>query len=441
MAGFISNFKKQLDGKFSFLKEKKLLIACSGGLDSVVLAHLMWTLHYDIALAHCNFSLRAKESDADEMFVIGLAKQWEVPVFAETFDTKKYAREHGISTQMAARDLRYNWFDQILKNFSYAFLLTAHHFDDDMETFFINLSRGTGLRGLCGIPEINENVVRPLLGFSKEEILSYATNHGLQWREDSSNQRPDYLRNKLRLEVLPEYKKAVPSLLGNFQKAKAHLKASQSLIDDYMALVFKLAVTQENDHYSINIKKINELPHTQEILYELLSGFGFSEWNDVVGLLQAQSGKQVFSKTHRLLKNRNQLILTQRIEPGLPQVYEVPLDGIDRPLTLRIGYVKNFGKTDRHAIYVAKEKLEFPLLLRKWQPGDSFHPFGMKGRKKVSKFLKDEKVPLTEKENTWVLLSGDRIVWVIDHRMDDHFKLTDDKQKILRIAHLDRAIK
>lgn len=429
-----TTFKKNIEANFPFLSEKKLLIACSGGLDSVVLTYLMKELNYEIALAHCNFSLRGKESDGDEMFVIGLAKDLEIPVFAETFDTKKFAKEHKISTQMAARELRYNWFSEILKDFKYDFLLTAHHLDDDLETFFINLSRGTGLNGLTGIPKENNKIIRPLLKFSREEILKYAEENNLKWREDSSNQKTDYLRNTLRLEVLPQFKKVNDSVLKNFQKTQQNLKASQNLIEDYLALVYNLVVTEATDSYKINIQKIKDLPHTEALLYELLNSFGFTEWDDVSQLLDAQTGKKVFSKTHQLLKNRDELILTEISKENFSEEFSVPKEGVVFPINLKIESAEYIGETEKNLIYVASEKLNFPLKLRKWERGDSFHPFGMKGKKKLSKFFKDEKIPLTEKEKIWLLLSDEKIVWVIGHRMDDRFKVTKDSKKILKIT-------
>ncbi len=430
----LKKFKKNIEANFPFLSEKKLLIACSGGLDSVVLTYLMKELNYEIALAHCNFSLRGKESDGDEMFVIGLAKNLEIPVFAETFDTKKFAKEHKISTQMAARELRYNWFSEILKDFKYDFLLTAHHLDDDLETFFINLSRGTGLNGLIGIPKENNKIIRPLLKFSREEILKYAEENNLKWREDSSNQKTDYLRNTLRLEVLPQFKKVNDSVLKNFQKTQQNLKASQNLIEDYLALVYNLVVTEATDSYKINIQKIKDLPHTEALLYELLNSFGFTEWDDVSQLLDAQTGKKVFSKTHQLLKNRDELILTEISKENFSEEFSVPKEGVVFPINLKIESAEYIGETEKNLIYVASEKLNFPLKLRKWERGDSFHPFGMKGKKKLSKFFKDEKIPLTEKEKIWLLLSDEKIVWVIGHRMDDRFKVTKDSKKILKIT-------
>tara|TARA_R100000306_G_scaffold14750_1_gene18417 strand:+ start:6943 stop:8247 length:1305 start_codon:yes stop_codon:yes gene_type:complete len=430
----LTQFTKNIETNFSFLKGKKLLIACSGGLDSVVLTHLVKNLSFEMALAHCNFSLRGKESDADEMFVIGLAKNLEIPVFAETFDTQKFAKEHKISTQMAARELRYGWFMEILKNFKYDYLLTAHHLDDDLETFFINLSRGTGLSGFTGIPKKNNKIIRPLLDFSREEILQYAETNNLKWREDSSNQKTDYLRNKLRLEVLPKFKESSEPVLKNFQKTRHNLLASQNLIEDYLALVYNSVVTQAPDSYKINIPKIKDLPHTEALLYELLKSFGFTEWDDVSNLLEAQTGKQVFSKTHRLLKNRDELILTEINSENSKEEFLIYEEGITAPITLKIEPSKYIGETEKNLIYVASEKLKFPLKLRKWERGDTFQPFGMKGKKKLSKFFKDEKIPMHEKEKIWLLLSEGEIVWVIGHRMDDRFRITDNSSKILKIT-------
>lgn len=432
----LTNFKKHIEENFSFLKGKKSLIACSGGVDSVVLTHLIKNLNLEIALAHCNFSLRGEESDGDEQFVVALAENLDVPVFSETFDTHKYADEQKVSTQMAARTLRYNWFEEILSNFSYDYLLTAHHLDDDLETFFINLSRGTGLNGLTGIPKKNQKVVRPLLNFSREEIVDYAEANKLKWREDSTNQKTDYLRNKLRLEVIPQFKETNENLLKNFKNTQDNLIASQNLIDDYMSLVYKLVISKKSDSYHLNIQKLRELPHTEELLYELLKDFGFTEWNDVSNLLDAQTGKQVLSKTHRLLKNRDELILTEVVINPIDEEYLVTEEGISAPIKLEIEQSMAIGETEKNTIYLDAEKLNFPLKLRKWRKGDSFKPFGMGGSKKLSKFFKDEKLSATEKEKIWVLVDKNKVVWVVGKRMDDTYKVTQKTEKIIKITYV-----
>ena len=326
---------------------------------------------------------------------------------------------------MAARELRYNWFEEILKDFEYDYLLTAHHADDDLETFLINLSRGSGLRGLTGINTINDKIVRPLLSFNRQTILKRAKETGLYWREDSSNQQTDYLRNNLRLNVIPSYKESVKSLLPNFQKTIANLRASQSLVEDYMALVYNLCIEEVSEGYKINLTKLKELPNTDALLYELLFPFGFTAWDDISELMEAQSGKLVVSGSHRLIKNRNTLILTEI--PSEMEKNEIFISEdkkkIDFPLKLQLTPIDKMGYTDKNTIYVDNDKLTYPLKLRKWREGDIFQPFGMKGKKKLSKFFKDEKLSLVAKEKIWILASLDKIVWIVGYRPDERFKV------------------
>ena len=432
----LQEFREHIKTNFSFLNGKKILIACSGGVDSVVLSFLLKKSGFKIGLAHCNFSLRGKESDGDETFVVDWADRLSIPVFTETFDTKEFAKDHKLSTQMAARELRYQWFAEILKDFEYDYIATGHHADDDLETLLINLSRGSGLQGLMGIPAINKTVIRPLLPFSRSEIVASAKENKLQWREDSSNASTDYLRNKLRHEVIPNYKNATEGVLQNVRKTQKFLKDSQNLIEDYMALVYKLTVTENFDGYALHINKLQELPNTEAILYQLLHPFGFTDWPIVSELLEAQSGKQVFSATHRLVKDRNVLLLTKitsekkndeiSIKKGIKKI-EFPLKMEFNPID-KIGYVNN------SVIYIDKDKIQYPLKLRRWRKGDTFQPFGMKGKKKLSKFFKDEKVSLLAKEKVWLLCSNSEIIWVIGHRADERFKVTSSTTNILKIT-------
>ena len=422
-----------------FLKGKKLLIACSGGVDSVVLASLLHRLEYNIGLAHCNFSLRGRESDGDEDFVMDLAEKLDIPFFSETFKTKIYSKEHKLSTQVAARELRYTWFEELLRDFKYDYVLTGHHADDDLETFLINLSRGTGLRGLTGIPVINDKIVRPLLCFGRDEIVKYAKENNLYWREDSSNSGVDYLRNKLRLETIPKYKEAAPGLLQSFQESRKHLEDSQKLVEDYMTLVFNLVISEFSDGYQIDIQKLQELPNTPAIIYELLSPFGFTDFSTLLDLLTAQSGKQVFSSSHRLLKDRNLLLLTEnpkkktKIEEDSEFFISESEKKIEKPIPLEFTSTKKIGDITSSTIYVDKDKIHYPLKLRRWREGDVFQPLGMKGKKKLSKFFKDEKLSLVAKEKIWVLCSGDEIVWIVNYRISDLFKVQITTKEILKI--------
>jgi tRNA(Ile)-lysidine synthase len=433
----LNRFIKHIEHQLSFLTDKKLLVACSGGLDSVVLTHLLKESDFDIGLAHYNFFLRGNESDEDENFVDELAKKYGIPFLSETIDTEKYAETNKLSTQMAARELRYEWFDVLLKDFNYDYVLTAHHADDDLETFLINLSRGTGLRGLTGIQEVNDKVVRPLLSFSREEILQYAKTNELYWREDSSNAKTDYLRNKLRHNVIPQYKETIKNALQNFRKTQHYLKGSRALVDDYMELIYNLVMKEVGDGYEIDIQKISELPSTQALLFELLYPFGFSAWDDISELLTAQTGKQVFSSTHRLVKDRDVLLLNEISTDSSIEELNISegTSEIRFPIELHFELAERFEITNANTVFVDNDDLSYPLLLRRWNDGDVFRPFGMEGKKKLSKFFKDEKLSLVAKEKVWVLCSNRTIVWVVGMRLDERFKVSKKTKNIIRIDY------
>ena len=432
----LQSFEKYINTTFPFLKESKVLVACSGGLDSVVLSYMLQQLEFDFGIAHCNFKLRDTESDEDETFVEGLAEKWNVPFYSEAFNIKEYALQHKLSTQMAARDLRYKWFDEILKDFKYDYVLTAHHADDDLETFLINLSRGSGLRGLSGIPVENDKVLRPLLPFSREEILSYAKKKKLYWREDSSNASNDYLRNELRHHVVPQFKKTTNSLLNNFRKTQKNLKESSALIEDYMALIRNLVMQETAQGFEVDIDKLKDLPNPEALLYELLLPFQFTAWDDISGLLNAQSGKQVLSSNYRVIKDRKVLLITKipSEEKNSSKFISENETQIASPIKMSFLPTDKMGYIDNNTIYVDASKISYPLALRHWREGDVFQPFGMKGKKKLSKFFKDEKLSLASKEQIWILLSDNKIVWVVGYRMDDQFKITPNTNNILKIT-------
>ncbi len=433
----LQQFQNHLFENFPFLKEKKILVACSGGLDSIVLAYVLHQSGFGITLAHCNFSLRGEESDGDEEFVVSLSKKWKVPVFTQTFDTIGYAKKNHLSTQMAARQLRYTWFLELSEILNIEYIATAHHLDDDLETFLINTTRGTGLKGLTGIPEINGKIVRPLLPFSREEIQHFANENGINWREDSTNASTKYLRNKIRIEVIPKLKEENEQVLQNFKNTRNHLKDSQSLIEDYIGLVYKIAIEEIADGYRINIEKLKSLPNTKALVYELLHPFNFKEWGDVYHLLDAQSGKQVVSETHILLKDREYLYLKSRVssenEKRTIFLISEGTTSIEEPIHLTFERVKEISETDTNTIFVDAGKLQFPLVLRKWEDGDVFYPFGMQGKKKLSKFFKDEKLSLFSKEKIWLLCSDNQIVWIIGLRANNRFKFTPKTTQLVKI--------
>jgi len=433
-------FSKYIDKELAFIKDKKLLVAISGGLDSVVLAHLCAQLQLNISLVHCNFNLRGNESDEDESFVLQLAEDLELEVFVESFETETYAQEHKISIQMAARELRYVWFEELASQLHYDYILTAHHADDNLETFLINLSRGTGLDGLVGIPEKNGKLVRPLLPFSREEIQIFAGKNQIKWREDSSNASTKYLRNKLRHDVIPKLKAVNPQFLQNFSKTQQHLRESKQFLDSISEeIVGKVVDRVDGDVKYFNIEKIKSFNHFKTVLYQLFKDCGFNEWNDIEELLDAQTGKCVLSKTHRLLKNREYLVLSNLPEDSRKATLKIfeGDESIETSLgTLTLEDVNAMGQSISQIVYVDKDLLKFPLTVRHWEKGDYFYPFGMQGKKKLSKFFKDEKYSALEKEKALVLCSKDNIVWVLNKRLDNRFKVTQDTQNILKISIL-----
>jgi tRNA(Ile)-lysidine synthase len=434
----IHTFKTHIEKSLSFLHKSKLLIAISGGLDSVVLTHLCHEAKLNFSLAHCNFNLRGDESDADEEFVLQLAEDLDLEVFIESFDTEIYAKGHKLSTQMAARELRYDWFSSLAQQLGFDYILTAHHADDTFETLLINLTRGTGLDGLTGIPEVNFNIVRPLLPFSREQIETYAKEDRLKWQEDSSNASNKYLRNQLRHEVIPVLKSMNPQVLQNVSTTIENLQNSQQIIEDAIVRIQKKVVTINGDVIKLNIKKLQKLSNPKVYLYELLKDFNFTNWDDVTDLLIAQSGKQVFSETHRLLKDRTHLLLTEHRTQEITETIMISENekSVETPFgTLFFDEADAIFGKKTNSIFVDKTLLKYPLTLRKWQEGDFFYPLGMKGKKKLSKYFKDEKLSLIDKENVWVLCSEDAIVWVVGLRADERFKVLDSTKNILNIRH------
>ena len=435
----LKQFQKHINENLPFLKGSKILIAISGGLDSVVLSQLCHGLKLDITLAHCNFRLRGKESDEDERFVLELGDQLGLEVFVECFDTESYAETEKLSIQMAARELRYNWFFDLAENLNFDYILTGHHADDNLETFLINLTRGTGLNGLTGIPEINENIVRPLLPFSREQLEIYANENDIKWREDSSNASDKYLRNKLRHQVIPHLKEANPDLLQNFKNTIEHLNDTADIVDESLNAVTKRAIEFIDEHQIIfKISEFQKVNNPKAYLFEMLKDYGFTEWNDVLGLLDAQSGKQVLSSTHRLIKDREQLILTDLYHSEQDQesllIKETDKEFKTPSGILLFDEADAISKPSKTTIFVDKDKLVFPLELRRWKEGDFFHPSGMIGKKKLSKYFKDEKLSIVDKENVWLLTSDDKIVWVIGRRADNHFKVIENTKHILKIT-------
>ncbi|WP_298246546.1 tRNA lysidine(34) synthetase TilS [uncultured Christiangramia sp.] len=431
-------FKKIIKEEYPFLCTNKLLIAVSGGVDSVVLAHLCKLSKMEFSIAHCNFNLRGEENDADEAFVKELAENMEVPFFTQSFNTLKFAENAGISIQMAARELRYNWFEELSNSMEFDYTLTAHHANDNLETFLINLIRGTGPEGLQGIKDKHHQLIRPLINFSRSAIEEYANSKSLKWREDSSNASDKYMRNRIRHHMVPLMQELNPQLLETFAKTQQHLNESMELVEDYMSLLYPKIISRDVFGYALDIAFLKKVPNSKQVLYQLLKSFGFTEWNDVHDLMDAQTGKMVLSDTHRLIKDRNRLLLTEIQDESVNKEYQLEKGEefvmIPEFGTLHLTEVEKFDKAATHSIFVPIRKLKFPLLIRKWKEGDFFVPFGMKGKKKLSDYFKDEKFSLPQKEQTWLLFSGEDLVWIINQRADNRFSVEKGDREILKIS-------
>ena len=431
----LEKLQLHLNTNFPFLKGKHLFLAVSGGMDSMVLLQLFHQLNYEIAVLHCNFSLRNLESDGDEEFVKYYCESKKIPLFVQKFDTKQFAEDAKLSIQVAARKLRYDWFYEQLADENFDYILTAHHLDDSLETFLINLTRGTGLEGLTGIPAQNDKIIRPLLPFSRVEIEKYIQENNLQWREDSSNASDKYFRNKVRHAIVPVLKELNPNLLSSFQNTLENLQQTQSLVEDASKLVFQIVVQEEANQLKFNLIELMKLPNYAAYLYQWLKDFGFTAWEDIYDLVTAQSGKQVFSESHILLKDRDFLILYAKEIHSDKEEYFIPkeLQEVKVPLKISFCNINDISNTNSNCIFVDEDFLQFPLTIRKWEEGDYFYPIGMQGKKKLSKYFKDEKMSLIDKSNQWLLCSDNQIVWVIGKRQDERFKITENTNHKLQI--------
>ena len=432
----LEDFKSHLLNELPFLFSSKIIIATSSGVDSVVLCSLCKKLDLDFSIAHCDFSLRGKESDIDAKFTEDFAKSLDVLFYRKKFNTKKYKTKNHLSIQMAARELRYKWFDKLLVNYDY--VLTAHHLDDQLETFLINLSRGSGLIGLMGIPAINDKKIRPLLSFSKDQILNYAIANKIKWREDSSNLSDDYLRNEIRNKVISNFKKSSPTLLSNFNNSLRYLKGSRSVLSEKINEVSKSILVEDGYQIKYRIEGILKLKNLEFYLHEFFYKYGFSKVNDIKNILTSQSGKYVSSKTHRIVKDRDYLILeeisTNKFDPikifnDLTNVETIYGD-------LSFNLIENFEKSlTLSSVCVDEGKLVYPLRVECCVQGMDFIPLGMKGKKTLSKFFKDEKISIIDKKRTLILINGNNeLIWVVNQRIDDRYKLSDSTNSILKIS-------
>lgn len=420
-----------------FSSDHKILLAVSGGKDSVLMAHLFKQAGFKFGIAHCNFGLRAGESQRDEHFVRTLASVLEVPFHVTHFDTKTYAAEHKISTQMAARDLRYRWFEELRADQQFDRIAVAHHQDDAIETVLLNLVRGTGIAGLHGILPRRGHLVRPLLFLSRKMIDALIRADAIEFVEDSSNLSAAYARNKLRLDVIPQLKEINPNLEETFERNMQRFAATEIVLQQAVAKVKKDICEERANGIHLSAEKIMALHPQGLLLFEVLKDYNFTETvtEEVLQSLHKQSGTSFYSATHRITVDREQLIITSiPLKDMLHHKMIHPAD-VQAQLgnhVMEISYSETVGyENDQHKAFTDADKLIFPLVIRNWQEGDRFMPLGMKNYKKLSDFFIDQKVPLPEKENIPILINGNGdVVWVVGLRQDNRYKVTATTKKV-----------
>ena len=427
-----------------FTPQDKILLTVSGGVDSMVLMSLCVNSGYKVGVAHCNFSLRGNESDEDEIMVQEHARKYGIECHNRRFDTLHEMEITGESMEMAARRLRYAWFYELCETHGYTVIAVAHHIDDSIETFFINLLRGTGLRGLTGITKQVGRVVRPLMFATRKEILDYALHKHIPYREDSSNKSTKYLRNKIRLGITPRIREINPRFPFIMQRNIERLESAQQFIDYAIDYFSQQIIEFDGEICTLYANQLSQVPSRDFIIYEILnSRFGF-KGDTVDGLCRALdadiSGKRFYSRSHVAYSNRGEIVIAPIKDDDLCEV--LIIEGQQRAYCgnsalymdiCDVDLLPTFNVPDNVALLDA-DKLTFPLTLRRWQEGDSFTPFGMTGRKKVSDYLIDRKISVAEKQRQFVLISNNEIIWLVGHRTSDDYRITDKTERVLRIT-------
>ena len=428
-----------------FTKKDHLLIAVSGGADSVVLCELCAAAGFRFSLAHCNFKLREAESDRDELFVKKLSEQLNVKLFTKTFDTVSLAKLNKTSIEETARNLRYDWFKQLLlesktSDNAFSFLLTAHHADDNVETVVMNFFRGTGIKGLRGILPKQQQLVRPLLFAKRKDIEEYAIANEVEYITDSSNASNDYTRNLFRNEILPSIEKIYPQALNNVFRNIERFAAVEYLYEESIEQIKQKLIEKKGEEIHIPILKLLKTKPLQTVIYEIIKDAGFTamQVNEVEKLLQSDSGKYIKSASHIILLNRKWLIISPNI--STTQITNIIVEENAGNILFEEGTLQIYPSAkpekfvgEASTVFIDAVNLTYPLLLRKWKTGDYFYPLGMTKKKKLSRFFIDLKLSLLQKEKCWVLESDKKIVWVIGYRIDERFKITSSSKQIVKL--------
>ncbi len=442
----VERFTENIKQEGLFSKKDRLLLAVSGGMDSAVLCELCRQTGHQFSILHCNFQLRKEESERDEDFVRALAVKYGVEVLVKRFDTAKLSQKMKKGIQETARLLRYEWFLEVWQEMTTAkhparcYILTAHHLNDNIETVLMNFFKGTGIAGLRGIQPLQQQLARPLLFAKKEELLVFANENNLDWVEDSSNSSDKYSRNYFRNQLLPLAQTIYPEAENNIASNIARFRDIEVLYQQAIAVHKKKLVEQKGNELHIPVLKLKKTVPLHSIIFEITKEYGFSpqQITDVIGLLESESGRYVQSATHRVIRNRSWLIIASN---SLEEAQNILLEKQEEQVvfpggTLQLSVKQVVATSIQSPANIAllnPKEISFPLLLRKWKAGDYFYPLGMKKKKKVARFLIDQKLSKTEKENTWVIEMNKKVIWIVGHRIDDRFKITTLNQPILEI--------
>jgi tRNA(Ile)-lysidine synthase len=443
MENLLAEFQASLQ-KLGIAKNDRLLLAVSGGLDSVVLTSLSAMAGLEFAIAHVNFQLRGAESDRDEAFVRQLADIYQKPFFVKKFDTLAYAKSEKTSIQVIARNLRYEWFKTFIGNKvdEYKFLLTGHHLDDNIETMLMYFFRGTGISGLTGMPGKNGHLIRPLLEISRKRLEDYALKQNLEWVEDSSNTSDDYTRNFFRNQLIPSAMSIFPDLQLNFKNNLSRFSEAYILYEQAIGLHKKRLLKKIGSEIHIPILLLKKAVPLKTILFEIMKEYHFSpsQTDEMIRLMDSTNGKYITSSSHRIIKNRGWLIIAPVNDESATHIV---IDG-DCEVEYPEGWIRINTKLlegSEHFIsppgteYLDAKKIRFPMLLRKWKAGDYFYPLGMKKKKKLARFFIDQKLSKTAKEKIWVLVMDSQIIWVVGQRIDNRFRMDASTNKILMLRN------
>ncbi|MCX6335261.1 MAG: tRNA lysidine(34) synthetase TilS [Bacteroidia bacterium] len=434
----LNDFLKYIEENHLVKKGNRILAAVSGGIDSMVMADLLLKSDLLSGIAHCNFCLRKEESDMDEALVREFAAKHFITFHSKRFATKQYAKKKGISIEMAARELRYGWFEKIRKENGYDLIAVAHNLNDNAETLLLNLIRGTGIAGLSGMKISGNHIIRPLLFSTRKSIEAYCRENKISYREDKTNADTKFTRNKIRHEVIPLLKEINPSIELTLNETAEKMSGIHDIVSDYVAEIKESLFVERENNIIVNISRLKPYVDSKALMYEIFKSIGItaSLLKDLRNVIFGRTGGQIFTATYRILKNRNEIVITeQSVEEN--KSYKITsladLKKIPFIASYKIFALNNDFKTasDQDTAYLDSQKIRFPLAIRKWQPGDFFYPFGMNRKKKLSDYLIDRKLSRLEKEKIHILESGGKIAWVIGERIDDRFRITRSTKKVL----------